>query len=217
MSSIQLAIFDLDGVLTETSQQHYQAWKELADELNVPFDKAFNENLKGVSRMDSLELILNKGNLADQYCHEEKVALATKKNELYKSLIENFTPDYLFDGVKELFAVLEKRGIKIALASASKNAPGLLKNMGIAGDFDYIVDPSSLENGKPDPAIFLKAARELGVDPDNCIGFEDAYAGVQAIKSAGMFAIGIGEAEVLNQADVVYSHIKDVEIEKYID
>ncbi len=211
------AIFDLDGVLTETSEQHYEAWKVLADELGIDFDRDYNEHLKGVSRMESLELILKNGNKTDAFSEEEKIELATRKNDLYKELIAGFTPDNLFEGVRELFDILKSRDIKIALASASRNAPSLIKNMGIADDFDVVVDPTSVEKGKPDPAIFLQGAKILGIDPKDCIGFEDAYAGVTAIKSAGMYAVGIGSKEILPHADIVYPHIKDVEIKKILD
>ncbi len=211
------AIFDLDGVLTETSEQHFEAWKVLADELGIDFDREYNEHLKGVSRMESLELILKNGNKTDAYSDEEKAELATRKNELYKELIAGFTPDNLFEGVRELFDILKSKGIKIALASASRNAPALIKNMGIAEDFDVVVDPTSVEKGKPDPAIFLQAPNTLGIDPKDCIGFEDAYAGVTAIKSAGMYAIGIGSKDNLPHADVVYPHIKDVDIKSLLN
>lgn len=212
METIKLAIFDLDGVLTETSEQHYMAWKVLADELQIPFDKVFNEKLKGISRMESLELILTNSAKPTLLTDTIKKDLANKKNELYKQLIADFTPNQLFEGVTLLFKELKAKGIKIALASASKNAPSLLKNMGIYQEFDYIVDPSSVEKGKPDPAIFLKAADELQIDPKYCIGFEDAFAGVQAIKAAGMYAIGIGSPDLLSQADEIYNHIKEYKL-----
>lgn len=212
MNCFKLAIFDLDGVLTETSEQHYQAWKSLADELEIEFDKAFNEHLKGISRMESLERILVRGNAADKYSDEEKRVLAARKNDIYRSLIENFTPDHLHEGVRELFDGIKAMGAKIALASASKNAPMLLTKMAIYNNFDCIVDPSSVEKGKPDPGIFLKAAEMLGIDSKDCVGFEDAFAGIQSIKSAGMYAVGIGDADLLHDADEIYPHIREVKL-----
>lgn len=212
MRKYDLAIFDLDGVLTETSVQHYIAWKSLADELGIEFDLDYNEKLKGVSRLESLELILIKGNMEKAFSSEEKNKLATKKNNLYIALIEDFTRKDLFPGVIVLFEMLIDLGIKIALASASNNAKKLLENMAIAQYFDLIVDPSQLKQGKPSPEIFLKAASTLAIDPKRCIGFEDAVAGISAIKGAGMYAVGIGDPEVLCEADIVYPQIQKVEL-----
>lgn len=201
------AIFDLDGVLTETSEQHYDAWRQLAEELQIPFDKGYNELLKGVSRMASLELILKRGDLAEAYTEEEKRLLANKKNDFYQILIKDFSPSKLFEGVDLLLDQLREQGIKIALASASNNAPFLLKAMGVDQKFDAIMDPMTIVNGKPDPEIFLKAAGAIGVEPGACIGFEDSIAGIKAIKSAGMVAVGIGNESTLREADLVLSHI----------
>lgn len=212
MSQYKCFIFDMDGVITETSEQHYQAWKQCADELGIEIDRTFNEKLKGVSRMDSLERILAYGNRSHDFTAEEKAELAFKKNENYKEMILKCTEDDLFEGVKELFEGLKEKGIKIAIGSASKNAPTLVNLLGIKDYIDYIVDPASVEKGKPAPDIFLKAAHDLGIDPSACVGVEDAEAGVEAIKSAGMFAVGIGEASVLHQADMVYGHTKDIRL-----
>ncbi len=206
----EIAIFDLDGVLTETSEQHYQAWKSLADSLELPFDRQVNERLKGVSRMESLDIILSHGGVSNRYSPEEKERLATEKNDLYKELISHISPENLFPGVRELLDQLQAKNIKIALASASHNAPALLDQMGISHYFDYVVNPSSVAKGKPAPDIFLKAATELAIDPAKAVGFEDAVAGVKAIKSAGMYAVGIGDSSILNQADVVYPAVEDV-------
>lgn len=212
MTKYKLFIFDMDGVITETSEQHYQAWKQCANELGIEIDRTFNEKLKGVSRMDSLERILAYGNRANDFTAEEKAELAFKKNENYKEMILKCTKEDLFEGVKTLFEGLKEKGIKIAIGSASKNAPTLVNLLGIKDYIDYIVDPASVEKGKPAPDIFLKAAHDLGVDPTECVGVEDAEAGVEAIKSAGMLAVGIGDASVLNQADIVYPHTKDIHL-----
>jgi beta-phosphoglucomutase len=209
MKKIELFVFDLDGVLTETSHQHYNAWKQLADDLGIDIDLAFNETLKGVSRMDSLRKILVRGNKLDSYSFEQQELLATKKNEHYKTLIASFTREHLFDGVIELFEKLQKNNIKIALGSASKNGPTLLKAMDIMDYFDYVVNPAEVR-GKPHPDIFLKACTELGVDPINAVGVEDAVNGVKAIKAANMYAIGIGDPTILHEADLIYESVKDI-------
>lgn len=215
-SKYKLFIFDMDGVITETSEQHYQAWKQLANELDIEIDREFNEKLKGVSRMDSLERILEHGNRTNDFTEEDRVTFATRKNENYKKMILKCTEEDLFAGVKELFRELKKLGIKIAIGSASFNAPTLVRLLGIEEDIDYIVNPGEVEKGKPAPDIFLKAAEVLGVDPSKCVGVEDAEAGVEAIKAAGMFAVGIGEADVLHQADIVYKETKDIKLNDFM-
>ena len=213
---MKLVIFDMDGVLTESSRQHFEAWRALARELGIEIDLEFNEKLKGVSRIESLERILEHGGKRELYTGEEINTLANKKNEHYKELITHFTRDNLFEGVIKHFNYLKNNGIKIAIGSASKNAPFLLKAMEIDSFVDYIVNPAEIKNGKPAPDIFLKAAEALGIAPSECIGVEDAEAGVEAIKAAGMFAIGVGREEDLPLADVVYEHTKDIDFSKYV-
>lgn len=213
MNKYKLFIFDMDGVITETSEQHYQAWKKLAKELNIEIDRKFNEKLKGVSRMESLERILTNAHRENDFTEEEKLELATRKNENYREMILKCTEEDLFEGVKDLFIELKKRDIKIAIGSASKNAPTLVELLGIKDYIDYIVNPAEVERGKPAPDIFLNAAEKLGFDVTECIGIEDAEAGIEAIKSAGMFAVGIGDSAVLHQADIVYEHTKDIDLE----
>ena len=212
MKDIKLFVFDLDGVLTETSHQHYFAWKELADELGIEIDLEFNETLKGVSRMDSLERILARGNQQDKYTTHEKEILATKKNTNYQQMISAFTREDLFDGVYDLLVELKQQGIKLALGSASKNGPRLLQAMNITDLFDYVVNPATVK-GKPHPDIFLKACEVMNVDPTEAVGVEDAVAGIEAIKKAGMFAIGIGDPLTLREADIVYPTTKDIRLE----
>ena len=209
MSKYKLGIFDLDGVLTETSEQHYQAWKVMADELGLSFDREMNEQLKGISRMASFEVILRENHKTEAFSEDEKLKLITRKNEIYKSMIQAFTPENLFEGVSALFAYMKKLDMKIALASASHNGPTLLDKMGVADLFDVVVNPGEVKHGKPAPDIFLAAAEKLGIDPLDCIGFEDAVAGVSAIKQAGMFAVGIGDAGLLKEADIVFKEMKD--------
>lgn len=214
--AVKVALFDLDGVLTETSEQHYQAWKALANELGIDIDYEFNESLKGISRMESLERILIHGGIEKNFNDGEKILLANKKNNLYIKMIEKLTKDNLFDGVERILKVLKENNIKIALASASKNGPSILKLLEIDKYFDFIIDPSSVKNGKPAPDIFLRGAEVFGVTPKECIGFEDSQAGMEAIKSANMYGIGIGEKDILYKADIVFSEMKDVTIEDII-
>ncbi|GKX30275.1 beta-phosphoglucomutase [Vallitalea longa] len=217
MNKYKLFIFDMDGVITETSEQHYQAWKKLAKEINIEIDRKFNEKLKGVSRMESLERILKNAHRENDFTDEEKLEFATRKNDNYREMILKCTEDDLFEGVKDLFIELKKRDIKIAIGSASKNAPTLVDLLGIKDYIDYIVNPAEVKRGKPAPDIFLNAAEKLGVDISECVGIEDAEAGIEAIKSAGMFAVGIGDSTVLNQADIVYKHTKDIDLEELMN
>lgn len=214
--AIKMIIFDLDGVLTETSEQHFIAWQQLAKELGISIDRKFNEQLKGVSRMDSLKAVLTYGGMENRYSEEELEVLAAKKNAYYKALIHNFTEVNLFEGVIELFEKLRDSGIRIAIASASMNAPFLIRAIGIEKYVDYIVDPREVLRGKPAPDIFRKPMEAFDMVPDECIGVEDAQAGIQAIKAAGMYAVGIGDPKVLTGADVVYDHVKDIDLDVII-
>jgi beta-phosphoglucomutase len=203
MKKIDAFIFDLDGVITDTAEYHYLAWKALADELHISFDQEFNEKLKGISRIESLEIILEYGNQQQNYTFEQKEQLADKKNEHYKQLIHHITEDDLLPGIKPLIEKLKREGITLGLASASKNAFTVMEALGLKNMFDYIVDAGKITNGKPDPEIFLTAAKQLHADPKYCIGIEDAASGVTAIKSAGMFAVGVGDPHVLVEADII--------------
>jgi len=208
-------IFDLDGVLTDTANLHYQAWKQLADELDIPFDRETNECLKGVDRMNSLSIILERAGRS--YSTEERQALAERKNGYYLKAIEQFGPQDLFPGVRKVLNEARTAGLKIGLASASRNAPALVQKLGIADCFDAIADANQIRRGKPDPEIFLAAAATLGVPPAQCIGIEDAAAGIDAIHAAGMAAIGIGNAAQLPLADDVLVEIAAFELKQFID
>ncbi|TXC89836.1 beta-phosphoglucomutase [Metabacillus litoralis] len=204
MSTLKAFIFDLDGVITDSAEYHYLAWKTLADELGITFSRELNEELKGVSRMDSLEKILEFGNKETEFTNEEKEELAKKKNEHYVQLIKKISPADILPGIEELLIEIKSAGLGLGLASASKNASAVLESLNLKKNFDVIVDVNALKKGKPDPEIFLKAAELLNVQPDNCIGVEDAIAGVESIKSAGMFAVAIGPKNQFSTADIVY-------------
>ena len=194
-------IFDLDGVITDTAHYHYLAWKRLADSVDAPFDEAFNEQLKGVDRMGSLELILARA--PRTYTPEEKRALADTKNAHYQELIATMSPGDLLPGALRALEEVRAAGLRIGLASVSKNAFTVLDRLGIRDRFDDVVDAALIRNSKPHPEIFLTAAEHLGVAPRDCLGVEDAAAGVASIKDAGMFAVGVGDARVLHRADRV--------------
>lgn len=209
-------VFDLDGVITDTAKYHYIAWKELAAEIGIEIDLKFNEQLKGISRMDSLERILTLGNKNDAYTEVEKEALATKKNTHYVQLLQNLTPDDLLPGVKTFLDEAKAKNIPCAIASASKNAPFILDKLGVMQDFDTIVDPATLKKGKPDPEIFIQAALALGIEPAEAVGFEDAQAGIDGIKAAGMYAVGVYSGEELHGADVIVEKLTDLNIDELL-
>jgi beta-phosphoglucomutase len=213
MSSYKAVIFDLDGVITDTAHYHYLAWKALAESEGVHFDHAFNENLKGVDRMGSLNLILAGSNKT--YSMEQKLALAERKNKQYVELIATMSAADLLPGALEALASVRAAGLSIGLASVSKNAFTVLDRLGIRDRFDYVVDAALIANSKPHPEIFLNAAAALGVAPADCLGVEDAVAGVASIKSAGMFALGIGSPEVLTQADRVIPSLVEFRLDDY--
>lgn len=211
---IQLFIFDLDGVITDTAEYHFLAWKALADKFNLKFDREMNEKLRGVSRIESLNIIIEVNNM--NISEETKNEWATLKNDLYVELINEITPKDLLTGVKELLEDLKNRKIKIALGSASKNARTVIEKLGIAEYFDVIGDGFSVENSKPAPDIFLHVAEELNINPENCIVVEDAEAGIDAAISAGMKTIGIGPKERLGKADYIYSSIEEIKLKSLL-
>lgn len=212
--SIKALIFDLDGVLTDTAIYHYHAWKALADELGIPFNEQDNEQLKGVDRLGSLRLILQKGQLSLSPAEEQR--LMASKNQHYLELIADMGPADLFNGTAGLFASLKQQGIKTALASASKNAGFVVERLGIASQFDYIADAAKVANSKPAPDIFLLAARGLNIKPQQCVGVEDAQAGIAAILSAGMLPVGIGDAAVLQDALLVYPALDKLDLQQVL-
>lgn len=198
---IEACIFDLDGVVVDTAKYHFIAWRALAEELGFEFTLEDNERLKGVSRMQSLDILLEIGGF--RFSEPEKLAMAEKKNTLYVSYIEKMTPEETLPGVENFLRELRTAGIRIALGSASKNAPMILERIQLSGMFDAIVDGNSISEAKPNPEVFLKGAEALGVDPQNCVVFEDAIAGIEAARNANMYCVGIGQPETLRMADLV--------------
>ena len=212
--TIKAFIFDLDGVITDTAKFHFIAWQKLARRLGFDFDHEFNEKLKGVGRMDSLNLILEHGGVT--LTEAEKEAEAAQKNDDYIELIADMNASDLLPGAREALESIRAAGLKTGLASASKNAPAILARLGISDLFDTVVDANLVINGKPNPEVFLKGAQQLGLSPDDCIGVEDAVAGLQSIKSAGMYAIGIGDASVLTLADTVIDGLHQFDLNDYL-
>ncbi|MBO0461611.1 beta-phosphoglucomutase [Enterococcus sp. DIV1298c] len=192
-------LFDLDGVITDTAEFHYRAWKKLGEEIGVSIDRNFNEQLKGVSREDSLTLLLAYGKKENDFSNEEFADLAKRKNEYYLEMIQEITPSDVFPGIVSLLTELKEADIKIALASASKNGPLLLNKMQLTDYFDAIADPGKVASGKPAPDIFLLAAKEIGLAATECVGIEDAKAGIQAIIASGAYPVGIGRKEDLGE------------------
>lgn len=210
---MKAVLFDLDGILTDTADYHYQAWKKLGAELGIELDEAFNEQLKGISRTESLALILAKGGLEEQFTVAEKEALATKKNEVYKKMIEQMSAKDILPGIKTLLDELKEKGVLLGLASASQNGPVILEKLGLEELFDTIVDPAKLSAGKPHPEIFETGAEQLNVSVQECIGIEDAAAGVQSINSAGMAAIAVGDETMLGAAAKVVASTNELTVD----
>ncbi len=201
MKTISTCIFDLDGVIVDTAKYHYLAWKRLAYELGFEFLEEHNERLKGVSRMTSLDIMLEVGGLT--FSQSEKEVMAARKNEWYLEYIYKMTPEEILPGVVDFLVMLRSKGIKISLGSASKNAMLILERVQLQHYFDAVIDGNKALKAKPDPQVFLLAAEELGQNPTSCVVFEDAAAGIEAAKAAGMKCIGIGSPNVLGKADKV--------------
>ncbi len=186
-------VFDLDGVICSTDEYHYQAWKVLAERIGASgFDRADNARQRGVSRMESLEVVLEKAPRA--YCAEEKQALATWKNEKYRALLANMSPSDLAPEVKQTLDALRARGLKLAIGSSSKNAPFILERIGLDGWFDAVADGNSITHSKPDPEVFLLAAKMLGLAPGDCLVVEDAFSGIDAGLAGGFDTAAVGDA-----------------------
>lgn len=197
------ALFDLDGVIVDTARYHFLAWGQIAQQEGIPFDEHVNERLKGVSRMASLDIILEQGKRP--YSDAEKLALAEKKNNSYVEMIGTLKPAEILPGVKAFLTDLRYAGIKTSICSASKNAVMILERLQLMPYFDTIVSGNDTTRSKPDPQVFQIAADRFGLAGSECLVFEDAFAGIEGAKAAGMLAVGIGEADVLHNADLVYT------------
>jgi beta-phosphoglucomutase len=206
---ISACIFDLDGVLVDTAKYHYLAWQRLAKEYGFGFSPIQNERLKGVSRIQSLEILLEIGGV--KLTETQKQKAAEKKNKWYVEYISKLTPDEILPGAYELLIELKTHKIKIAIGSASKNVGMIMKRIELDNFFDAVIDGTKVSKAKPDPEVFLTAALELNVPPAECIVFEDALAGVEAAKNGGMKCIGVGEKEVLFAADLVVPSLNGLE------
>jgi len=201
-------IFDLDGVIVDTAKYHFLAWKDLADHLGFEFTEENNELLKGVSRVRSLEILLDIGKV--KLSEEKKQEFLTSKNEHYLEYINKMGADEILPGASELLDTLDKLDIKYALGSASKNAPLILKQVGLFERFSGIVDGNSVSKAKPNPEVFLIGAKKLNLKPENCIVFEDAIAGIEAANAANMTSIGIGDKDTLNKADYNFNNLTEI-------
>ncbi len=208
--NIQACLFDLDGVICDTAKYHFQAWKRLADELGFVFTLEDNERLKGVSRRESLDIVLEVGRVvADE---KAKGRMAERKNEWYVESISRIGEEELLEGVKPFLESLRKAGIRVALGSASKNADLILDRLRIKGYFDAIIDGTKIAKAKPDPEVFLEGAKAVGVEPSRCIVFKDAVAGIEAAKNARMKCVGVGRADLLRAADLVIPSFVGVDL-----
>ena len=207
-------IFDLDGVIVDTAKYHFQAWKRLTDDLGIKFTRKDNERLKGVSRMASLDIILEIG--GKKLTLSEKNELADLKNKWYLERIDRMTPKEILPGTLEFINELKGNNVKIALGSASRNTPMILERVGIKNVFDAVADGNSVHKAKPDPEVFFKAADLLDVEAARCAVFEDALAGVEAALNAGMICIGIGDKNILKDAHMVVRGLYEMDLNKLI-
>jgi beta-phosphoglucomutase len=212
MMKTKACIFDLDGVIVDTAKYHFLAWTRLAEQIGIHFTEKDNERLKGVSRMDSLDIILEIGNVT--LPESTKLEYAKVKNDWYVEYISKMTPEEILPGCLDFVRLLRAAGIKTAIGSASKNTPMILERVGIGEYFDAVSDGNVVSKAKPNPEVFLKAAEMLGVTPSECFVFEDAQAGVQAALNAGMMCVGIGSEEVLDQAHHVVPGLEGMNLEK---
>ncbi|MCU4177496.1 beta-phosphoglucomutase [Carboxylicivirga sp. N1Y90] len=212
MGQIKACLFDLDGVIVDTAKYHYIAWKALANELGFDFTELDNERLKGVSRMASLNILLEIGGVT--LSDEEKKRLAEKKNENYRTYILEMKPDEILDGAESFLKELKAKNIRIALGSASKNAMTILERLELTHLFEAIIDGTKVSEAKPDPEVFLKGADALNVEPEECVVFEDAEAGVEAALAGKMRCVGIGSPKVLGKANIVIDGLHQMDYNK---
>jgi len=207
---MEAVIFDLDGVIVSTDDLHYRGWKQLADEEHIEFDRRINERLRGVSRMESLEILLERAKRS--YTPAEKEEMASRKNGYYRRLLETLTADDLLPGAAKTLAALKARKIKVAVASSSRNAGLILRRIGLENAFDAVVDGNDISRSKPDPEVFVKAAQRLGLAPCRCLVVEDAVAGVEAAMAAKMPVLAVGYAASDARATFRASGLDDVNL-----
>ncbi len=212
---INTCIFDLDGVIVDTAKFHFIAWQELAQELGFNFSKKDNGRLKGVSRMRSLDILLEIGGLS--FDEDKKLELATEKNNRYVELISTLTQEDILPGVFEFMQDIKSKDIKLVLGSASKNAKTILKSLKIMNIFDAIVDGTNVSKAKPDPEVFLVGAKKVNAQAQNCVVFEDAFAGIEAAKHAKMFAVGVGNKKSLPNADFVIENFLNIKFDDILN
>ena len=204
-------IFDLDGVVVSTDNCHYEAWKQLADEEGIYFDRTINERLRGVSRMESLEIVLERAEKS--YSDDEKMEMAERKNGYYKELITKLDKTAILDGAEEFINDAKAKGVKVAIGSSSKNTIAILTQVGLLETFDKIADGNDIRNSKPAPDVFLKAAEKLGIEPDKCLVVEDADAGVEAALAANMDVIAVGYASANPKATYSAKGLFDIKVD----
>ena len=204
-------IFDLDGVVVSTDNCHYEAWKQLADEEGIYFDRTINERLRGVSRMESLEIVLERAEKS--YSDDEKMEMAERKNGYYKELITKLDKTAILDGAEEFINDAKAKGVKVAIGSSSKNTIAILTQVGLLETFDKIADGNDIKNSKPAPDVFLKAAEKLGIEPDKCLVVEDADAGVEAALAANMDVIAVGYASANPKATYSAKGLFDIKVD----
>ncbi|MFS2187161.1 beta-phosphoglucomutase [Mucilaginibacter sp. Mucisp84] len=212
MNTIKACIFDLDGVIVDTAVYHYKAWKRLANSLGFDFTEHQNEQLKGVSRVRSLQLILGWGGVTKTEAEQEQ--LATQKNTWYMEMVNQMKPEEILPGAKEFLTTCRAVGLKTALGSASKNSMTILEKIGITDMFDAVIDGNKVSKAKPDPEVFLAGAQALGVEPEECVVFEDAIAGVEAAIAGDMKVVGIGSPDVLKGANLVIKGLDEMTLDK---
>lgn len=205
---IKAIIFDLDGVLVSTDELHYRAWKALAGRLGVPFDRAKNDRCRGISRMASLDIVLEDAPTV--YTQAEREAFAAEKNETYRAMLASLTPADTLEGVLPTLAELRRRGYRLALASVSKNAPLILERTGLDRYLDAVADGNCITRSKPDPEVFLKAAEKLGMACESCAAMDDALAGIEAGRAAGMLTIGFGDSAKNKAGDLNLEHFDEL-------
>lgn len=213
VDKIEAFILDLDGVITDTAEFHFKAWKKMADEEGIPFEREDNEKLRGVSRRKSMELILDGREM-----EEEKIQkLMDRKNRYYNDFLDNLSHDDLLPGAQELMDEIIRRGYKMAVASSSRNAKTVIKNLGIMDVFDTISDGHSVENSKPAPDLFLHTAEKLALEPERCVVIEDAESGIEGALAADMIAVGVGPEERVGKAHYRYDKVEDIDLDEIIE